>query len=95
MTELGICIMIIFILGLSTAVTFSAALIQYNRLEQVKRDLLRAEEARDDWKEMANELADSLREREEDSENFGVITITEAQMEEICRQYLKGREWEE
>lgn len=97
MTDLGICMMIIILLGLMVVLTFTAALTQYNRLEQMKRDLNRAEDDRNDWRDLANELAKTVaeHEKEEDGENFGVITLTREQMEEMCRQYLRGGEWEE
>lgn len=97
MTDLGICMMIIILLGLMVVLTFTAALTQYNRLEQVKRDLARAEDSRDDWKDIAEQLAGAVaeHEKEEEGESFGVITLTREQMEEMCRQYLRGGEWEE
>lgn len=97
MTDLGICMMIIILLGLMVVLTFTAALTQYNRLEQMKRDLNRAEDDRNDWRDLANELAKTVaeHEKEEEGESFGVITLTREQMEEMCRQYLRGGEWEE
>ena len=97
MTDLGICVLIIILLTMVSIMTFSAAVTQYNRLETMKRDLERAESSRDDWKDIAEQLAGAVaeHEKEEEGESVGVITITREQMEEMCRQYLRDGEWEE